>query len=111
MKDFTIEFTRYEKILEVNNSMCHNYYYLQYGRIYNKDRTQFRRFKFVEWSDIDSICDYYDKDFVTNQEISRCMEEYAWATCESQAVYLIKSFDECDAFYDWCNKTIRDFNR
>ena len=36
--------------LEVNNSMCHNYYYVQYGRIYNADKKRFRRFKFVFWS-------------------------------------------------------------
>ena len=111
MKDFTIEFTKLEKILEVNNDMCHNYYYMQYGRIYNADKTQFRRFKFVEWADINDICDYYEKDFVTNEEIKRCMGEYAWATCESQADYLIKSFDDCQAFYDWCNETIDDFNK
>jgi hypothetical protein len=110
MKDFTIELTKLEKLLEVNNSMCHNYYYLQYGRIYNADKTQFRRFKFVEWSDIESICDYYEKDFVTKEEIRRCMGEYAWVTCESQADYLIKSFDDCQAFYDWCNETINKYN-
>ena len=110
MKDFTVEFTKLEKLLEVNNSMCHNYYYLQYGRIYNKDKTQFRRFKFVEWADIEDICDYYEKDFVTNEEIKRCMGEYAWATCESQEG-LIKSFDDCQAFYDWCNETIERYNR
>ena len=111
MKDFTIELTKLEKILEVNNSMCHNYYYLQHGRIYNADKTQFRRFKFVEWDDIESICEYYDKDFVTNAEIRRYIGECAWETCDAQADYLIKSFDDCQAFYDWCNKTIERFNK
>ena len=49
MKDFTIELTTKKKILEVNNSMCHNFYYLQHGRIYNADKTRLRRFKFVFW--------------------------------------------------------------
>jgi hypothetical protein len=33
MVDF--EITKKQKILEINNDMCHNYYYLIYGRIYN----------------------------------------------------------------------------
>ena len=110
MKDFTIEFTKHARLLEVSNSMCHNFYYAQYGRIYNKDKTKFRRFKFVEWSDLESICEYYDKDHITNKEISECMSEYAWATCDSQSG-LIKSFDDCKEFYDWCNHTIRHYNR
>ena len=111
MKDFSVELTKMKKLLEVNNSMCHNYYYVQYGRIYNKDRTQFRRFKFVEWSDLESICDYYEKDLVTNEEIRWCMGEYAWATCDSKVDYLIKSFDDCQDFYDWCNETIKNYNK
>ena len=110
MKDFTVELTKLEKLLEVNNDMCHNYYYLQYGRIYNKDKTQFRRFKFVEWADINDICDYLDKDFVTDKDIRFVMGDYAWGTCDSQE-YLIKSFDDCQAFFDWCNETIERFNR
>lgn len=111
MKDFTIELTRLEKIWEVDTSMCHNYYYLQHGRIYNADKTEFRRFKFVVWNDIENICEYYDKYFVTNEEIKRYMGEYAWETCDVEADYLIKSYDDCQAFYDWCNETIKEFNR
>lgn len=111
MKDFTIELTKLEKLLEVNNSMCHNYYYLQHGRIYNEDKTKFRRFKFVFWTDIDSICEYYEKDFVTNDEIKRYIDECSWLTGEDAACHLIKSFDDCQMFYDWCNDTIKKYNR
>ena len=51
MKNFTTELTTHKKILETNNSMCHNYYYLQYGRIYNADKTKFRRFKLLAQND------------------------------------------------------------
>ena len=110
MKDFTIEFTRHEKILEVNNSMCHNYYYLQYGRIYNAEHRRFRKFKFVVWFDIFDVCEHFDKDSITKEEIAECASEFAWASCESQSD-LIKSYDDCRAFYDWCNETIKDYNR
>lgn len=109
MKNFTIEFTKLRKALEVNNSMCHNYYYVQYGRIYNAEKTSFRRFKFVFWFDIDDICDYFEKDSVTKQEIIEYANEIGWSYCESYQ-HLIKSYDDCKAFYDWCNETINDYN-
>lgn len=110
MKDFTIELTKHQKICEVNNSMCHNFYYLQHGRIYNADRTHFRRFKFVLWFDINDVCDYFDKDIVTRQEIAQYATETGWNYCESK-LNLIGSFDDYREFYDWCNKTINDYNK
>lgn len=110
MKDFTIEFTKLEKIFEVNNDMCHNYYYMQYGRIYNADKTQFRRFKFVFWFDIFDVMEYFEQDFVSNQNITEYASEIAWSTYETYKGG-IKSFDDCRAFYDWCNETIDDFNK
>lgn len=50
MVDF--EITKIQKLKEVNNSMCHNYYYIVYGRIYNESKTKYKKFKFVEWFDI-----------------------------------------------------------
>ena len=63
------EITKKQKLLEVNNDMCHNYYYLIYGRIYNENKTRYRKFKFVEWFDIFDMQEYYEKDFITNTEI------------------------------------------
>lgn len=110
MKDFTIELTTHKKILEVNNSMCHNYYYVQYGRIYNADKTSFRRFKFVFWFDIFEVMEYFEKDAVSKQDIVEYAYEIAWGTCETYNG-LIKSYDDCGAFYDWCNETINDYNK
>lgn len=110
MKDFTVEFTKLEKIFEVNNDMCHNYYYMQYGRIYNADKTQFRRFKFVFWFDIFDVMEYFEQDSVSNQDIAEFSKEIAWSMFETYKCG-IKSFDDCQAFYDWCNETIDDFNK
>ena len=109
--DFTVEITKSQKLLEVNNSMCHNFYFLYYGRIYNKDKTRMRKFKFVEWADINDICDYLDKEYVTDKDIRCVMSEYAWNTCDDKAARLINSFDDCQEFYDWCNETIKKYNR
>lgn len=109
MKDCSVELTTLKKVLEVNNSMCHNYYYVQYGRIYNADKKQFRRFKFVFWFDIFDVTDYFDKDIVTKQEIMEYANELAWCTYDTYKG-TIKSFDNCQAFYDWCSETIDKYN-
>ena len=110
MNNFTVELTKRKKLLEVNNSMCHNFYYLQYGRIYNKDKTRMRRFKFVEWFDIFDVMEYFEKDFVTKQEIAEFASEIAWSMSETFKNG-IKSYDDCQEFFDMCNKTIEDYNK
>ena len=110
MKDFTVEFTKLEKKLEVKNDMCYNFYYVQYGRIYNADKTQFRRFKFVFWFDIFDVMEYFDKDIISHTDIIEYANEVAWCTYESYKEN-IKSFDDCQMFYDWCNETINNYNK
>ena len=109
MKDFTIELTTHKKIKEVNGAMCHNFYYVQHGRIYNADHTRFRRFRFILWFDINDVCEYFDKDIVTRQEIAQYATEIGWSHCESND-NLIGSFNDYHRFYDWCNKTINHYN-
>lgn len=110
MKDFTVELTTRKKLLEVNNDMCHNFYYLQYGRIYNTDKTSFRRFKFVFWFDFFDVMEYFEKDALSQQEIDEFAIEIAWSMSE-MFKNGIKSFDDCQEFYDFCNKTINDYNK
>lgn len=110
MKDFTVELTTRKKLLEVNNDMCHNFYYLQHGRIYNADKSQLRRFKFVLWFDIFDVMEYFKKDVVSKQEIDEFANEVAWGTSETFKNGII-SFDNCQAFFDMCNKTIKDYNK
>lgn len=110
MKDFTVELTTRNKLLEVNNDICHNFYYLQYGRIYNADKSQFRRFKFVLWFDIFDVMEYFEKDAVSKQNIDEFANEIAWSTIETFQNG-IKSFDNCQVFYDMCNETIENYNK
>lgn len=110
MRDFTIELTKHMKIHEVNNYMCHNFYYVQHGRIYNADHTRFRRFRFVLWFDINDVCEYFDKDVVTVQEISRYATETGWSYCDNN-IDLIGSFEDYHRFYKWCNDTINHYNK
>ena len=50
-----IKITKRQKLLEINNDMCHNYYYLVHGRFYNDENTAYRKFKFVVWFDISML--------------------------------------------------------
>ncbi len=110
MKDFTIELTTHKKIHEVCNDKCHNFYYLQYGRIYNANKTRMRRFKFVLWFDIFDVMEYFEKDVVSKKEIAEFANEVAWSTSE-MFENSIKTYNDCKAFYDLCNQTINDYNR
>lgn len=106
MIDF--EITKKQKILEVNNEMCHNYYYLIYGRLYNENRTKYKKFKYVLWFDIWDLLEYYEKDFVTNEEIKRYIEEI-----ENPYLTYIENFGDIEKikdFYKFCNDTINDYN-
>lgn len=111
MVDYDI--TKSKKLLEVNNDMVHNYYYLIYGRIYNADKKLMRKFKFVEWFDIFDVMEYFEKDFVTNEDIKEYMNEIACNTAYTYIDGIKDYYDEkgLKEFYDYCNETINNFNR
>ena len=96
--------TKKTKIHEVNNSMCHNYYYLINGKLI-KDNT-FKRFKFIMWFDIFDLMEYFEKDSISQNDIKQYANELANSIIENQNI----DFDNPEAFYDYCNKTIDEWN-
>lgn len=103
--------TKLMKIYEVNNDMVHNYYYVAYGKILNKDHTRCRKFKFVIWFDIFDVMEYYDKDRVSKEDI----REYA-STLAYNDSYLLNINDYDDIkhlkeFYEYCRETIDNYNK
>lgn len=106
------EITKKQKLYEVNNDKCHNYYYLIYGRIYNENKTKYRRFKFVEWFDIFDLQEYYEKDFITNTEIKTYIDNLT-NSISCSYVDDIKDYDDekgLKEFYNYCNETIGNYN-
>lgn len=104
-----IEYTKINKILEVNNDMVHNYYYIYYGRIYNENKTRYRKFKYVEWFDIFDLQEYYEKDIITKEDIRNYAE-----TIENSYLLSIKDYNDTKhlkEFYNYCNETIKNYNR
>lgn len=67
--NFEIKITKKEKICEINNEMCHNFYYLIHGRLYNQNKTRYKKFKFVIFFDIFDVMEFYEIDFYNNEYI------------------------------------------
>ena len=106
------EITKKQKLLAVNNDMCHNYYYLIYGRIYNENKTRYRKFKFVEWFDIFDMQEYYEKDFITNTEIKAYVNNLI-DSIGCSYIDDIKNYNDekgLKEFYNYCNETIKNYN-
>lgn len=108
MVDF--EITKRQKIREVNNSMCHNYYFLVYGRIYNEGRTRMRKFKYVEWFDIFDVQEFFeDKEWITQEGVREYLNNL-----EVPYLYNIKDYNDekgLKEFYNYCNETINEYNK
>lgn len=110
--DFRI--TKRSKLLEINNDMCHNYYYLINGRINNNDRSAYRKFKFIVWFDIFDVDEFFNYDDehdewldrpVTKDDIEQYVDE-----CICCFTDMINSYDDCDYFYEMCNDSIKRYN-
>lgn len=101
--------TKKEKILEVNNDMCHNYYYLIHGRIYNDGKTKYKKFKYIVWFDIFDLQEFYDKDVIYKSDIANYVDQL-----ENGYLMSIKSYEDTKhikEFYEYCNETITNFNK
>lgn len=104
-----IEYTKINLLYEQNNDMCHNYYYIYYGRIYNDTHTRYRKFKYVEMFDIFDLQEYYDKDYITKEDI----RNYA-LTSENSYLLSINDYNDTKhlkEFYDYCRESIERYNK
>lgn len=107
MVDF--EITKKQKLLEVNNDMAHNYYYIIYGRILNENKTRCRKFKYVLWFDIFDLQEYFEKDIITKNDIKEYIDNW-----ENSYLLNIKDYNDKEGlndFYSYCNETIEDYNQ
>lgn len=103
-----IEFTKINKIYEVNNDMAHNYYYIYYGKIYNKEHTRYRKFKYIDWFDIFDVQEYFEKENITKEDI----REYA-LNLENGFLMSIKDYNDMKGlkeFYNFCKDSIKNYN-
>lgn len=105
--------TKIKSLKEVNNDMVDNYYCLVYGRLYNNEHTMYRKFKFVLFVDMFNVQEYFEKDVISKKDIKDYLDIYALSTClsyelDENGTYYDK--DKLKEFYDFCNKTIDNYN-
>lgn len=101
-----IKITKKEKLKEVNNCMCHNFYYLIHGQIINDDKTRYKKFRFVLWFDVFDILEYFEQDYYTKENIKEYIDVSIWGYLD-----LIHNYDDTTDFYNTCNDTIEKYNR
>ena len=101
-----IRITKKEKLQEINNDMVHNFYYLIYGRIYNDDKTYYKKFKFVLFFDAFDVQEYFEQDFYTKDNI----KNYVDALIDGYTS-LIPDYTKTQYFYEICNDTIKRYNK
>lgn len=107
MDDFTINITKRQKLYEENNCMCYNFYYLIHGRIINKEKTKYKKFRFVLWFDVFDLHEYYsDCENITEDMKKDFIEELIFGYTQ-----FIKSYNDVKDFYDLCNQSIEDWNK
>ena len=104
--DYNVKITKTSKLLEVNNDMVHNFYYLVYGRIINENRTKYKKFRFVLFYDVFDLQEYWETDKITKD-----MEKEYRDVLIFNMVSTIKSYDDTKYFYELCNNTIKDYNK
>ena len=112
-----IKITKRTKLLEINNDMCHNFYYLINGRFYNDNHTAYRKFKFVSWFDIFDVDEYFNYDDEndiwidrpsTEEQIKEYLEECIWSMVSIVSDY--NDENQLKYFYNHCNDSIRHYN-
>ena len=100
-----LKITKRVKLLEVNNDMVHNYYYLIYGKSYNKDRTKYKAFRFIILFDVFDLQEYYEKDLISKKDIDNYITEYAYCFIDNNYI----DYDRHSEFIKKCNETIKRF--
>ena len=101
-----------QKLLEVNNDMTHNYYYLIYLKVFNEEKTRVRKFRYVVWFDIFEVQEFFEKDCITENDIKEYLKEIV-ENINYTHISNIKNYNDIENiknFVNFCNDTIIDYN-
>ena len=85
--------------------MVHNFYFLIKGRMYNNSKTESKKFKFVIWFDVFELLEYFESDTYSESDIYDFLNDLT-----ANELSLIKSYDDCQDFYNKCHQSIDKFN-
>ena len=101
-----IKITKRTLLREVNNDMCHNWYWLVQGQIINDEGTRYRKFKFVEWFDCFEVQEWAEDGTHSKKNVRAYLDEVIGSRLD-----LIVDYDNCKCFYAECNLTIENYNK
>ena len=102
-----IKVTKRTKLNEVNNDMCHNWYYLINGKIINDEGTRYRPFRFVVWFDVYDVTENAGKDSYNKKDIAECLDTMIFCYTD-----MIRGYEpeQCREFFEQCNQSINKYN-
>lgn len=103
--DYSVKVTKRQLLRRRQNDMENNWYYLIHGRIYNADKTRYRKYRFVVMFDGDDLWEYYRKDNISEREISEYVDEMIFSFTQ-----YIKGYNDVQEFVEICNQSIRRYN-
>ena len=101
--------TKMRLIREVNNDMCHNFYYEARFRIYT-DKTHYYKGNFVIWFDTEDLAaEYPNKEAFSKKDIRDYAETLACLFMDNAPRKNV-NVETLKPFYAECRKTIEDYN-
>ena len=102
-----IKVTKRTKLNEVNNDMCHNWYYLINGKIINDEGTRYRPFRFVVWFDVFDVMENAGKDSYNKKDIAEYLDTIIFSYTD-----MIRGYEpeQCRDFFEQCNQSIKNYN-
>lgn len=101
--------TKMRLIREVNNDMCHNFYYEARFRIYT-DKTHYYKGNFVIWFDTEDLAEEYpNKESFSKKDIRDYAETLACLFMDNAPRKNVNG-ETLKPFYAECRKTIEDYN-
>lgn len=100
-----VQITKRKLLLEVSNTMCHNYYYEVVGRVYHENGHTYRRFNFVVFFDIFDLQEYFEKDIIHKKDI----KEYLDYLIEVN-LYMLNGWDDSTEFFEMCKESVDKYN-
>lgn len=96
--------TKINLLKTINNDMQFCKYYDVHFRLYNKDKTKYKKGHFIMQIDIFDVQEYFEKDVITQKDWNIIKYEYGYSTIDSY------NYDNCKELYKYANNTINDWN-
>lgn len=107
--------TRIEKIHEVNNDKCHNFYFEAHFKLYDTDRHYWKG-NFVVWFDTEDLAEEYpNKTYYNDKDIREYAKAIAIAFVESapklKPAARETNLAKLEPFYAECRETVERYNK